>query len=159
MRRYSMFSLAAISLCALGFFAVPSFADDPATTTPPAAATTAKPNAGARARGQRNVLRRVLQSLNLSNDQKDKIKAILQDQQNQAKALRKDTTLTQEEKRAKRQDLNKDTLGKIKDVLTPDQQKTLQQEIAKLRHARRRRGQQGAATNSTTTTPDTTPAK
>ena len=61
--------------------------------------------------------------LSLSDDQQAKVKSILEDQQSQATALRQDASLSQQDRRAKFQQIHEATQGKIRDVLT-DEQKT-----------------------------------
>ena len=61
--------------------------------------------------------------LNLSNDQQTKVKSILQDEHKQIASLRQDTSLTQEDRHAKFQQIHGATAQKIRDVLN-DEQKT-----------------------------------
>ena len=61
------------------------------------------------------------QALNLSADQQAKVKSVLQDQQNQVSSLKQDTSLSQEDRRAKFQQIRQDTHQKIRDVLNDDQ--------------------------------------
>jgi len=65
--------------------------------------------------------------LNLTADQKTRINGILQDRGNQLKAVREDATLSQEQKKAKAQDILKAGNSQIEAVLTPDQQAKLKQ--------------------------------
>jgi Spy/CpxP family protein refolding chaperone len=70
--------------------------------------------------------------LNLTPDQVTQVKAIDDDTQKQSKAIMDDTTLAQPDKRAKMMDLHKTAQGKIRALLTPDQQKqydALQEEM------------------------------
>jgi periplasmic protein CpxP/Spy len=61
--------------------------------------------------------------LNLTDDQKTKLKPILEDQSKQMKATREDATLTQDQKREKMKQLHESTHSQINDILTPEQQK------------------------------------
>ena len=61
--------------------------------------------------------------LNLTDDQKAKLKPILEDQSKQMKATREDTTLTQDQKREKMKQVHESTHSQINDILTPEQQK------------------------------------
>ena len=61
--------------------------------------------------------------LNLTDDQKAKLKPILEDQSRQMKATREDTTLTQDQKREKMKQVHESTHSQINDILTPEQQK------------------------------------
>jgi periplasmic protein CpxP/Spy len=61
--------------------------------------------------------------LNLTDEQKTKLKPILEDEGKQMHALRDDTSLTQDQKHEKMKQLHETTDSKINDILTPDQQK------------------------------------
>jgi Spy/CpxP family protein refolding chaperone len=61
--------------------------------------------------------------LNLTADQQTKIKPILEDQRTQAQALRKDDSLSDDDRRTKMRALRESTNSKIRDVLTDDQKK------------------------------------
>jgi periplasmic protein CpxP/Spy len=61
--------------------------------------------------------------LNLTPDQQTKIKPILEDQRTQAQALRKDESLSDDDRRNKMRTLRESTNSKIRDVLTDDQKK------------------------------------
>jgi Spy/CpxP family protein refolding chaperone len=88
-----------------------------ADTTAPAAAapTTAKPNKAIER------LQAQLSPLNLTDDQKAKVDAIIQDEEKSAAALRKDKGVAKADRQAERQELRQDTLDKIRAVLTPEQ--------------------------------------
>ena len=71
------------------------------------------------------------EKLNLTEDQKAKLKPIFQDQAQQLKAVRDDTSLTPEQKAAKKKAIHETTHDQINAVLTPEQQekfKTMKQE-------------------------------
>jgi len=89
---------------------------NPANTPAPAGDTTAAPKM-TRAK-QVEVF---LASLNLPDDQKTQIKAILKDEQAKRKETQEDTSLAQKEKRAKNKDIRDAADAKIKGILTPDQ--------------------------------------
>jgi periplasmic protein CpxP/Spy len=76
------------------------------------------------------------QKLNLTDDQKAQIKPLLEDQHKQMMALREDTSLSREQKRAKFQEIRKQTSEKMNSILSPDQQKQLK-EMRQKRHERR----------------------
>jgi periplasmic protein CpxP/Spy len=74
--------------------------------------------------GQRgNHLDMLSKQLNLSDDQKAKIKPILDDQQKQMQALRDDSSLSQDQRHEKMKQIHEASDAKINDILTPDQQK------------------------------------
>lgn len=65
------------------------------------------------------------QMLNLTDDQKAKIKPILEDTTAQAEALGKDTSLSPQDRRAKKHGLHEKSMAQIRGLLTPDQQAKL----------------------------------
>src|SRR6266702_1851912 len=67
-------------------------------------------------------LQMLSEKLNLTEDQKAKLKPILQDQAQQMKAMRDDTSLTPEQKSAKKKIIHETTHDQINSVLTPEQQ-------------------------------------
>jgi len=78
---------------------------------------------GGRPRGQRieERLERLSKALNLTEDQKEKLKPILQDQAQQMRALREDSSLTPEQRREKARELFKAHREEIAKILTPEQ--------------------------------------
>ena len=67
-------------------------------------------------------LQMLSEKLNLTEDQKAKLKPILEDQAEQLKSIRNDTSLTPEQKIAKKKAIHETTHDQINAVLTPDQQ-------------------------------------
>jgi Spy/CpxP family protein refolding chaperone len=63
----------------------------------------------------------VAKQLNLTDDQKPKVKAILEDQQKKAQALGADKTLSIKDKLAQRKELHDATGAQLKEILTADQ--------------------------------------
>ncbi|HVA01844.1 MAG TPA: hypothetical protein VMV34_09325 [Terriglobia bacterium] len=92
-----------------------------------------------RQRGPEQQLARLSQKLNLTDDQQAKIKPLLEDQHKQMMALREDSSLSREQRRAKFQDIRKQTFEKMNPILSSEQQKQLQ-EMHQMRHERRGRG-------------------
>ncbi len=88
-------------------------------------------------------LERMSKQLNLTDDQKAKLKPILADEAAKMKDLRADTSVSREDRRTKMADIRKDIDAKIKGVLTADQY-TKWEEARKQQGGRRRQGQ-GAA--------------
>lgn len=74
--------------------------------------------------------------LNLTEDQKTKLRPIIMDENQQIEALRNDTTMTQDQKIAKANQIRSEASPKIKAILTPEQL----QKLAELQ--RERTGQQ-----------------
>ena len=63
--------------------------------------------------------------LNLTEDQKAKIKPILEDESTQMQNLRKDTSLSPEDRHTKMRDIHQNTATQIRALLTPEQQAKL----------------------------------
>jgi Spy/CpxP family protein refolding chaperone len=72
-------------------------------------------------------LQMLSEKLNLTADQQAKLKPILEDQAQQMKTVRDDTSLSQEQKKAKMKAIHESFHGQINGVLTPEQQAKLKQ--------------------------------
>lgn len=64
--------------------------------------------------------------LNLTPDQKSKIRPIMQSSHQQVQAVRTDSSLTPEQKQAKLREIHQNTKSQIESLLTPEQQQQLQ---------------------------------
>lgn len=87
-----------------------------------------------------------LQSLNLSQDQKDKIRPILQEQRKQMRQVFQDQSLSREQRMAKMQQIHENSSSRIRTLLNPDQQKTFdahQQEMKQRMQQRMQHRQEG----------------
>jgi len=74
--------------------------------------------------GQRaGQLERLSKELNLTDEQKAKVKPILDEQMKQMHATQEDSSLTQEQKHDKMKQIHEATHSQINDILTPEQQK------------------------------------
>ena len=86
--------------------------------------STNTPSAGARPpggpRGAMN-FDNIANQLALTDEQKTKVKPILEEMRQKMADLRKDTTLEQADRRAKMKEIRDDVSTKLKEVLTPDQ--------------------------------------
>ena len=96
------------------------------TNTPPST-----PPAGQRPPGMRGpTLDQIAQQLDLTDDQKAKVKPILEARDQKMRDLRGDTSLSPEDRRTKMQAIREETTAQLKAVLTPEQfdkwQKTAQ---------------------------------
>jgi Spy/CpxP family protein refolding chaperone len=91
-----------------------------------------KPKAAAR-EGRQNRLEMMKESLSLTPEQVEKIKPLLEADQATMKELRADTSLTQEARREKRNEMMKASNEKIKPILTPEQQEKWKEQLAKRR--------------------------
>ena len=106
-------ALTAGSLLAFGMVANAGNTTNNPPSTPPAGAP---PPGGPGMRGQA-----IAEQLNLTDDQKPKVKAILEDQRKKMGVLREDTSLTPEDRKAKMKAIRENTVTQMKAVLTADQ--------------------------------------
>jgi Spy/CpxP family protein refolding chaperone len=94
-----------------------------------------------------DVVQRLGEKLNLSDDQKAQIKPIIADRQQKMEALRSNTSLRRGQKGRQMKSIMKDSDQKINAILTPDQQKQyaeLKQQM-KERRQERKQNQNGGA--------------
>jgi len=68
-------------------------------------------------------LEEMSKQLNLTDDQRAKLKPILQDEVQQLQAVHNDASLSQDQKKAKAKEIHAASKPQINSVLTPDQQK------------------------------------
>ena len=109
----SLFALAA-------FAAAPVIRAEDTPATPPAAGAEHKEKGP---RGDR--LKEIVGKLDLTDDQKAKIKPIVEDAMKATKAVREDTTLDKDAKREKLMEIFKSHVDQIVPILTADQQAKL----------------------------------
>jgi len=74
----------------------------------------------------------LFQDLNLTPEQKEKMRALHQQTEQQAEAIRNDSSLTGEQKHAKLKDLHESSFAQIKQILTPEQQKLMEERRQKM---------------------------
>ena len=79
--------------------------------------------------GIHNKLQAALDSLNLTDDQKAKVKDVLADAKTKRQAVLTDASLNEDQKRAKMKELHEGLLTKLNEVLTPDQQAELKSKM------------------------------
>ena len=72
-------------------------------------------------------LQMLTEKLNLTADQQAKLKPILEDQAHQMKAVLDDTSLSDDQRKAKKKAVHESLHGQINGVLTPEQQAKLKQ--------------------------------
>lgn len=77
----------------------------------------------------RDRLQATVESLNLSDDQKSKLKDIFADARSKRETIMNDSSLTDDQKKAKMKGLRDDTMSKVNGVLTPDQQTELKSKL------------------------------
>ena len=75
-------------------------------------------------------LQSALDSLNLTDDQKGKVKDILADAKTKREAAMKDASLNEDQKKAKMKELHEGLFAKLNEVLTPDQQAEFKTKMA-----------------------------
>jgi Spy/CpxP family protein refolding chaperone len=73
----------------------------------------------------REGLQETVNELNLTDDQKTELKPIFDDAKSKRAAIMSDTSLSADDKKAKMQELRKDTRSKVDGVLTPEQRAQL----------------------------------
>ena len=81
----------------------------------------APPAAGGRLAAQRERMQETARELNLTDEQKEKLQAIIRGQGEKLRELRQDTSLSQPEKAEKFKAIREDIIAEAKKVLTPDQ--------------------------------------
>jgi Spy/CpxP family protein refolding chaperone len=69
----------------------------------------------------RDRVQQVAKELNLTPEQKEKIKPILQEMRQSARAIAQDKSLSREEKKTKLKALREEFAPKLKEILTPEQ--------------------------------------
>jgi Spy/CpxP family protein refolding chaperone len=79
--------------------------------------------------GMRGGLQAAVESLSLTDVQKAKVKDFFADAKTKHQAVTNDTSLTDDQKKAKLKELHEGTLAKVNAVLTPDQQTELKSKI------------------------------
>ena len=80
---------------------------------------------------------------NLSTDQQNQVKPILMDQQRRIQLLRRDSSLSPDEKKAKLQSILSDFNSKIEAILNDDQKKQFEQDHQSMQERMQQRGQGG----------------
>jgi Spy/CpxP family protein refolding chaperone len=74
-------------------------------------------------------LQAAVESLNLTDDQKAKVKQIFADAKDKHRAVTSDTSLNEEQKKAKLKELHEGMMAKLNEVLTPEQQTELKSKM------------------------------
>ncbi len=73
------------------------------------------------------MLEHMSKELNLTDDQKTKIKPILDEQMKQMQDARQSTSTSDQDRRAKMKQIHENTMSQIRPILTSDQQKKLEE--------------------------------
>ena len=111
-----------------------SSVEKPSSEKPPGAA-------GERPQGRGGPVERLTRELNLTPDQQAKLKAITEGAAPQMKALRDDTSLAPEDRRAKMRAIIENVESQLRPALTPEQTQKLDEVKAKWREHRGQPGQ------------------
>jgi len=74
-------------------------------------------------------LQAAVESLNLTDEQKAKVKDIFADAKTKGQAVSSDTTLSDQQKKAKMKELHSGIMVKLNEVLTPEQQTELKSKM------------------------------
>ena len=90
-------------------------------------------------------LKLLTEKLDLTADQQAKVKTMLEDQRQQMDAIRKDDSLSREDKMSKMRALRETSQAKLREILTDDQKKKLDQLEQEMRD--RNRPKQGGESN------------
>ena len=104
-----------------GALLIVSYAAFAQNSTPTAPAATAPRREQAHPDSADKRLKRMSKRLNLTDDQKEKIRPILKDEENQVATAEADTTLGPQQKHKKIRQIHMATRSQIDGILTPDQ--------------------------------------
>jgi protein CpxP len=97
----------------------------------------------------RDPLAAMSKNLNLTDEQKSKLQPLFEDQHKQVQSVMQDSSLTQEQKHAKIDEIRKATHQQVMSVLTPEQQNQMKQMRGRHMH----KPGEGAPSNGQPTTP------
>ena len=111
-----------VSLGLVAALAVPVAQAKSQATPPPQAAGKEKGMHG-------DGLQAAVESLNLTDEQKGKVKDIFADAKTKRQAVSSDTTLSEEQKKAKMKELHSGVMAKLNEALTPEQQTELKSKM------------------------------
>ena len=111
-----------VSLGLVAALAVPVALAKSQVTPPPQAAGQEKGMHG-------DGLQAAVESLNLTDEQRAKVKDIFADAKTKSQAVSSDTTLSDEQKKAKMKELHSATMTRLNEVLTPEQQTELKNKM------------------------------
>ena len=121
MLKFKMLPVAML-LTGFGAFAQDSTQTPPATNAEPPATTAPKHMHGDQAEHR---LKRLSKKLNLTDDQKEKIRPILQDEEKQLTEMEADSALTAQQKHKKTKEIRRSSRSQLVAILTPEQKEKL----------------------------------
>jgi Spy/CpxP family protein refolding chaperone len=152
MKPTKLLLLTTLALGGLLTLSTTTFAQDNTNAPPPAGGRPpgGPPGPGMRGRGPN--FDTIAQRLNLTEDQKPKVKAIFDEQRQKMRDLRDNQDLSREDRMAQMQSIRKDTDEKLKGVLTADQFKQWQEMESRMRGPRNGPPPGESSTNAPATT-------
>ncbi|MBI3478458.1 MAG: hypothetical protein HY010_22245 [Acidobacteria bacterium] len=98
-------------------------------------------------------LKRLTKRLGLSDEQKEKLRPILQDEEKQMSSLDSDTTLTAQQKHHKMREIRRASKSQMDEILTPEQKEKMPKMRAGAGEHHHRKSGAAPATADPTTTP------
>lgn len=121
--KMKLFRVVAVMVCGAGLATSAALAQQDAPPPPPDGQQQQGPPAGGRHGWDPDHRAEMMQKrLGLSDDQTAQVKAILVDSQIKMEALRSNTSLAPQDRRAQAEAMRQDQQAKVRAVLTPDQQ-------------------------------------
>jgi periplasmic protein CpxP/Spy len=136
--RNSVLRVAILAIGATALSALPAMAQDASAPPPPPGQ--GGPRHGGPGRMEEHQVDFLTKKLNLTPEQVTQVKAIDEDTWKQMRALHEDTSTAGPDKRAKMMDIHKASQGKIRALLTADQQTKFDALQEEMREHRGRRG-------------------
>lgn len=126
------------AVCAVGFFVSLALGatQQRGSASTPGASASAKPVQTPQADKADPDTPEADDALNMTDDQRARIKAIRDDAQEQIKAMQKDKTLSDEQRQKKAKQIKMDTRKQVWSVLTPEQRKIWADEARERREAK-----------------------
>lgn len=70
---------------------------------------------------RRDITRKLASELQLTTEQRDRLRPVMEERRQQAQALKNDSFLTNEQRQAKVREVQKEYRSKLNEILTPDQ--------------------------------------
>ncbi|HSV11408.1 MAG TPA: hypothetical protein VLI68_11590 [Hanamia sp.] len=93
----------------------------------------------------------MMNNLNLTADQKAKMKELRENGKQQREAISNDASLTQDQKKEKMKELHKTQSDKMNSILTPEQQATWKANMQQMKQNRKMNGKKGQAKSDSQT--------
>ncbi|MGA7159087.1 MAG: hypothetical protein WBY53_19735 [Acidobacteriaceae bacterium] len=138
-----MFRAAALMLCGAGLVVSAAFAQQDSAPPPPDGQQQGPPPDGAmqgpgghRGMNPERRIEMMQRRLNLSDDQTAQVRQIFADSRTKMEALRSNTSMSHEDRRAQMMALHQDEQAKVRALLNPDQQAKFDEMMARMRERR-----------------------